>query len=781
MGVSKGIAVPASRVEEEITREWAAPICDPAHLQALVDSSQDLIWSIDLNFALVSYNKAFAVHFKNNHGVTLAPGMLSHETLPPDTAALWPPMYQLVLEKGPFRAQYPLKDGRCLDLSFNPIRQEGCVIGIAIVGRDITEQKTAYERLGNTLTNLRASETRYRTAFQTSMDAMTITRMSDGVYLDLNEAALSAFGFTREEFIGRTADELNIFADPEDQKRARELLELHGECRNLEFQIRKKDGEIIWAVFSLSIIDLDGTSCVLSVGRDISEARAAKQALEQAEQKYREIFEHAPEGIFQTTAEGRAIALNPAGARMLGYESTAEAVAAISDASHHLWTQSEDRERYIALMEEQGGVKNYPCQFKRADGSPIWVSVTARRIVDQDGKTLCYQGFNEDLTDQKKLEAALKATIRELQLLSEMNSALLHAKTEEGLLRDYCRVMVETGGYRMAWVGFAEEGPNKCVVPVASFGEALDYVDSIDIRWNDSALGGGPTGKSIRTGRVQVAEDILTDPSVAPWRHNAIRHGFRSSIALPFRYTEGSMAVLTVYGEAPCAWTQSEQRLLEQIASDLGFGITTLRTAVSRTESQESLRTSLEQTIQVIAETVDHRDPYTAGHQRRVADLCIRIARRLGLSDDTIHGLRLAAAIHDLGKIAIPSEILSWPGRLTASQYNLLKEHVQFGYDIIKDVKFPWPISTIILQHHERLDGSGYPNAIKGDQILMESRILAVADVVEAMSSHRPYRPSRGVDAAIEEIQANSNVLYDADVVDACIQLFRKDGYTFSG
>jgi PAS domain S-box-containing protein len=613
------------------------------------------------------------------------------------------------------------------------------------------------------------------------MDAMSITRLSDGVYLDVNEAALAAFGFARDEFIGRTVEELGIFADQADRKRTRELLELQGECRNLEFQLRRKDGKTIWALFSSSIIDIDGTPCVLSVGRDISEARAAKRAIEQAEQKYREIFEHAPEGIFQTTREGGAIALNPAGARMLGYESAAEAVAAISDASHHLWMVPEDRERYIALMEEQGGVKNYACQFKRADGSPIWVSVTARRIVDQDGKTLCYQGFNEDLTEQKKLEAALKATIRELQLLSEMNSALLHAKTEEGLLRDYCRVMVETGGYLMAWVGFAEDGPDKRVVPVASFGEAQDYVESIDIRWNDTPLGGGPTGRSIRTGKVQVAEDILDNPNVAPWRENALRRGFRSSIALPFRYTEGSMAVLTVYGEAPSAWTQSEQKLLEQIASDLGFGITTLRTAVSRAESQESLRASLEQTIQVIAETVDHRDPYTAGHQRRVADLCIHIARRLGLSDDTIHGLRLAAAIHDLGKIAIPSEILSWPGRLTPSQFNLLKEHVQFGYDIIKDVKFPWPISTIILQHHERMDGSGYPNAIKGDEILMESRILAVADVVEAMSSHRPYRPSRGIETALEEIQANSNVLYDADVVDACVHLFRNDGYAFSG
>ncbi len=755
-------------------------MCDAAHMQASIDSSHDLIWTVDLNFALVTFNKAFALHFKTNRGVTLAPGMLSHETLPPEAAALWPPMYQLALDKGPFRAQYPLNDGRFLDVSFVPIKQNGSVVGISVIGKDITEQKAALERLSATLDVLRASESRYRIAFQTSMDAMSITRFSDGIYLDVNEAALNGFGFTREEFIGRTADELNIFVDRKDRKRTRELLELHGECRNFEFQMRRKGGEIFWALFSSSIIDIDGTQCVLSVGRDISEARAAKQAIESAEQKYREIFEHAPEGIFQISAEGKAMAVNTAGARMLGYESAAEAVAAITDSPRDLWLAPEDRERYIALMEEQGEVRHYACQLKRGDGSPIWVSVTARRVAGPDGTTLCYQGFLEDLTEQKKLEGALKATIRELQLLSEMNNALLHATTEEGLLREYCRVMVETGGYRMAWVGFADNGPGKHIIPVASYGPNKGYLESVDICWDNSASANGPTGRCVKSGKVEVEEEILNDPRMAPWHENALRHGFRSSIALPFRHTEGSMAVLTAYADAPCAWSQSERTLLEQIASDLGFGITTLRTAVSRAESQESLRASLEQTIQVIAETVDRRDPYTAGHQRRVADLCVRIAAQLGMTDDRIHGLRLAAAIHDLGKIGIPSEILSWPGRLTPSQFNLLKEHVQFGYDIIKDVKFPWPIATIILQHHERLDGSGYPNGTTAEQILMESRILAVADVVEAMSSHRPYRPSRGIDAALEEIQANSNVLYDAAVVDACIHVFRNQGYAFS-
>jgi HD-GYP domain-containing protein (c-di-GMP phosphodiesterase class II) len=216
---------------------------------------------------------------------------------------------------------------------------------------------------------------------------------------------------------------------------------------------------------------------------------------------------------------------------------------------------------------------------------------------------------------------------------------------------------------------------------------------------------------------------------------------------------------------------------MDRVASALGYGISTLRTALAKAQHQEDLRVSLEQTIEVIAETVDQRDPYTAGHQRRVADLCVAIAGKLGLSSERTQGLRLAASIHDLGKIGIPSEILVKPGRLSGNQYNLIKEHAQLGYEIVKRVQFPWPIAQMILQHHERLDGSGYPRGLKADEILLESRILAVADVVEAMSSHRPYRPSRGIDAALDEVMSKSGILYDAEAVKACVNLFRREGY----
>jgi len=189
------------------------------------------------------------------------------------------------------------------------------------------------------------------------------------------------------------------------------------------------------------------------------------------------------------------------------------------------------------------------------------------------------------------------------------------------------------------------------------------------------------------------------------------------------------------------------------------------------------LRTSLEATIQALALTAEARDPYTAGHQRRVADLSRAIAQKMGLPQDQVDGVRMAGSIHDLGKIYVPSEILNKPGKIRANEFELVKSHSEVGYEILKTINFPWPVAEIELQHHERLNGSGYPNGLKGDEILLEARIIAVADVVESMSSHRPYRPALGIVKALEEIRAGRGTLFDERVVGACVAIFEEDGY----
>jgi putative two-component system response regulator len=194
-------------------------------------------------------------------------------------------------------------------------------------------------------------------------------------------------------------------------------------------------------------------------------------------------------------------------------------------------------------------------------------------------------------------------------------------------------------------------------------------------------------------------------------------------------------------------------------------------------KSQKQLKKNLLETISAVAAMVELRDPYTAGHQRRVAQIAEAIGQELNLPNDQIEGIYLAAIVHDLGKINIPSEILSKPGYLNDVEFDLIKQHSIFGYEILKEIDLPWPIAETVRQHHERIDGSGYPLGLKGDDILLEARILAVSDVIEAMASHRPYRAGLGIEAALAEIENQRGIQFDPDVVDTALRLFREKNY----
>ena len=194
-------------------------------------------------------------------------------------------------------------------------------------------------------------------------------------------------------------------------------------------------------------------------------------------------------------------------------------------------------------------------------------------------------------------------------------------------------------------------------------------------------------------------------------------------------------------------------------------------------ETLAMLRRNLDGIVQCVALVIEKKDPYTAGHQRRVTDLARAIAQEMGLSESQKDAIRMAGIIHDIGKISIPAEVLSKPGRLTETEFSLLKIHPRIGYDILKEIEWPYPIGEIVLQHHERMDGSGYPQCLSGEEIMMEARVLGVADVVEAMASNRPYRPALGIEKALEGISKNRDALYDPDVVDACLRVFKEKGF----
>ena len=196
-------------------------------------------------------------------------------------------------------------------------------------------------------------------------------------------------------------------------------------------------------------------------------------------------------------------------------------------------------------------------------------------------------------------------------------------------------------------------------------------------------------------------------------------------------------------------------------------------------QSFEKLRRAQDQTVVALASASEIRDPYTSGHQQRVTKLACSIAENMNLTENFIEGLRIAGLLHDIGKISVPAEILSKPGKITQDEYNIIKQHCQIGYEILKGIEFPWPVAQIVLQHHERINGSGYPQGIAGEEILLESKILSVADVIEAMSSHRPYRPGLGIDKALDEVMRNKSTFFDPVVADTCWDLFSTGKFNF--
>ena len=226
-------------------------------------------------------------------------------------------------------------------------------------------------------------------------------------------------------------------------------------------------------------------------------------------------------------------------------------------------------------------------------------------------------------------------------------------------------------------------------------------------------------------------------------------------------------------------YSNEERKLLQSVSTEVAVNIDNARLYESIKRKHSELQKAMDGVIHAVSLVMETRDPYTAGHQRRVAELARAIAKEMGLSEWQIMGIHIAGLLHDVGKVAVPTEILSKPGKINQYEFSLIKNHCRVGYEILQRIDFPWPVTQAILQHHERLDGSGYPEGLSGEDIILEARILGVADVVEAMSSHRPYRPALGLDCALHEISQASGILYDSEVVDACLKLLKKNGPEF--
>ncbi|HNZ64431.1 MAG TPA: PAS domain S-box protein [Smithella sp.] len=600
--------------------------------------------------------------------------------------------------------------------------EAGKPIGFTGMVRDVTEQKQIEEKL-------REEERRFRTLADQSSDIILLVNRN-GIITYENKAVHKILGYQPEERIGANAS-YNIH--PDDLKNNTEefrkiFADANAPVLRTEVRIRHKDGS--WRTFEevASSLSRDHfVELVIINLRDITERKRFEEALRKSELMFRSLFQNNPVGVF-LLKDRKFLEVNPALCKMTGYAPEELIGQSVSVG----YSSDQEFERagkilYKQVLEKGSGFTE--ARLKRKTGE-IFEALLYIAPVDPQDSSLGYEGAMLDITERKKTENALRESERKYRNIFENAMEGIYQATNEG---DF--ITVNTAFARMA--GY--ESPKDLIESIRNISTQL-YVHPED---RERFLG-------IRKTK-----------------------GFVDNFEVEFYKKDGSTF-----------WVVINARAVKDDAGNALYTEGLIEDITLRKRAEEDLRESLERlkkavntTIQVLVSALEVRDPYTAGHQSRSADLACAIAAEMGLSQEKIDGIRMAGVIHDIGKISIPVEILSKPSKLTNLEFSLIKEHSQSGFEMLKDIDSPWPLAEIVQQHHERINGTGYPKNLKGDEILLEARILTVADVVEAMASHRPYRASLGIETALEEIEKNKGILYDEAVANACLKLFREKGY----
>ena len=631
------------------------------------------------------------------------------------------------------------------------------------------------EEVRSRTAQLAASEVKFRSMFEGSSDGILLIEAETGIIVDANPVMSELLGMSREAFCGKQVWEVELLSpiasDGESFGKLKENL------RRENLPLVSASGNKLSVELACNVYLAGATPYIQCSLRDITEYRKTRIAL----QLFRTLIDHSNDAIVVYDPETYEILdMNGKGCRDLGYSPEEIRGFRISDIDPGFRSEN----RIVEDLRHQGSAL-FESVHRRRDGSLFPVEVSVRNIELDRNYGLAVV---RDITERKKSELALLRANRALKALSACNTVLVHAENEAGLLDEMCQVIVKQGGYHFAWIGQVMHDEKMSLQPLAHAGHEEGYLGIIPgISWGDSLLGLGPSGRAVRSGIPQVSRDIATDPSYSPWREEALKRGYVSSISLPLMKRDGSIfGILAVFSSESDAFDEEETGLLVELAADLSFGITTMHMRIERDKAVEGervqafrLRQSLEETIAAIALTLEKRDPYTAGHQQRVAKLSAAIAEEMQLPEDMVQGIHFGALIHDIGKVYVPAEILNRPGKLSEIEFGLIKSHPEVGYEIVRDIHFPWPVAQMVRSHHERLNGSGYPRGLGAEEIGLETRILSVADLVEAMAAHRPYRAARGLDEARREILRGRGTEYDEKAVDACISVLDK-GFSFN-
>jgi len=553
-----------------------------------------------------------------------------------------------------------------------------------------------------------------------------------GKIIYINKRLEKISGYSREEVIGKNVFKLGVFPD-EMLKILRERLKARlregSVRRRREILFKCRDGKWIWIEITAKLIKKWGIPANFRITvQDITERKQIEEELKDSEKRLKILFEYAPDAYYINDLKGKFIDGNKAAERVIGYKK--EELIGKGFLKLKLLSINDIPKAAKALAKNIMGQPTGPDKFvlNRKDNSKVTVEIFTYPVKIK-GKTLVL-GIARDITERKKAEKILRESEERYRDLFEnmMDGFIIHKLITDvnGNAVDYILEKINNAAEKiLSWK--REDIERKKATEV--YGGDTPFIERY--------------AKVAQTGKAEYFIDYY--PRFEKWYEITsfcLKKGYFANIFKDI--TESK---------------QAEQKIKQ------GY---------------EKLQRTMEATIYTISKIVETRDPYTAGHQQKVSQLATSIAKEMKLSQDKIEGIRIASLVHDIGKISLPAEILSKPSKLNEIEYSLIKDHPQIGYDILKSIEFPWPIAQIVLQHHERLNGSGYPNKLRGEDILLEARIMGVADTIEAMSSHRPYRPAKGIDKALEEISQNKGILYDSEVVDTCLKLFKEKSFRFN-
>lgn len=612
------------------------------------------------------------------------------------------------------------KSGQVKDITFRSVTlSDG---GQLIIYEDVTEGRRA-ERA------LKKSEEKYRNILE-SIDEGYFEVDLAGSLTFFNAAVSRILGYSADELVGMNN---RHFMDEDNAKKVfatfNEVFKTGQPSRGFNWEIIQKSGSRRFVEASVSLIeDENDQPCGFrGIVRDVTERRKAEAALRESEERYRQLLNHAPAGIYEVDfVQQKLLTVNDVMCEYTGYSK--EEILSMSPFA--FLTEDGKRlfiERISRVLAGEKVPETVEFQIRGKGGREFWVLLNSR-LVYENGFPKGATVVVHDITERRIAEEALRQSEEKYRfLVNNANDGIFIAK--DGRITFPNPKTLEMLGYRPEELG------------------AISYPDLVH-----------PDDRSIlHEAGVRMARGQTTSETFSLRVGN--KEGKELWVAI------SSVPIMWESGPATLNFVR-DITVQKKAEEDLKQTITKLRKITGAT-------------IQAMAQTVEVRDPYTAGHQRRVADLARAIATNMGLTADQIDGIRMAGAIHDIGKISVPAEILSKPGVLTPIEFSLIKTHSQIGYEILKDIEFPWDIARMVLQHHERMDGSGYPNGLSGEDIMLEARIIAVADVVEAMASHRPYRPAVGMDKALDEISTRRGQIYDPAVVDACLRLFYEKTFAF--